>query len=61
MLACVLSPREMAQALKLYKRKELKGADANMELWFLKIMGRLYYHMELETQGMYSFLSPCPD
>ncbi|KAJ3511532.1 hypothetical protein NLJ89_g4039 [Agrocybe chaxingu] len=29
---------------------ELKHSITNMELWALKIMGRLYYHMELETQ-----------
>ena len=23
----------------------------SMELWALKIMGRLYYHMELTTEG----------
>jgi hypothetical protein len=55
---CALTAREMAQALKLYKRKELKGAVGNMELWVLKIMGRLYYHMELETPGMCTFLLP---
>ncbi|KAF9528129.1 hypothetical protein CPB83DRAFT_358156 [Crepidotus variabilis] len=32
------------------KKKEVKGAVGSMELWALKIMGRLYYHMELETQ-----------
>ena len=24
---------------------------ADVELWALKLMGRLYYHMELGTQG----------
>ncbi|KAJ3572153.1 hypothetical protein NP233_g3269 [Leucocoprinus birnbaumii] len=47
---CALTAREMLQQLKLQKRKELKAAAGNMELWSLKIMGRLYYHMELETQ-----------
>ncbi|KAF9461932.1 hypothetical protein BDZ94DRAFT_1262538 [Collybia nuda] len=47
---CALASREMSQSLKTTKRKELKAAVANMELWALKIMGRLYYHMELETQ-----------
>lgn len=55
---CALTAREMTQALRLFKRKELKGAVANMELWVLKIMGRLYYHMELETPGMRSCLPP---
>ena len=48
---CALTSREMVQNLQLMKRKELKAAINNMELWALKIMGRLYYHMELETQG----------
>ncbi|KAF8971813.1 hypothetical protein BDZ97DRAFT_1723539 [Flammula alnicola] len=47
---CALTTREMVQSLKLVHRKELKASIANMELWALKIMGRLYYHMELETQ-----------
>ncbi|KIK62267.1 hypothetical protein GYMLUDRAFT_42206 [Collybiopsis luxurians FD-317 M1] len=29
-------------------RKEFRDAVKNMELWALKIMGRLYYHIELE-------------
>jgi hypothetical protein len=53
---CALVAREMSQSLKIAKRKELKAAVENMELWALKIMGRLYYHMELETQGKYSTL-----
>ena len=48
---CSLTSREMLQTLKTSQRKELKAAAQNMELWLLKIMGRLYYHMELETQG----------
>jgi len=48
---CALTSREMVQSLKTVKRKELKASITNMELWALKIMGRLYYHMELETQG----------
>ncbi|KAG6839790.1 hypothetical protein C0991_011664 [Blastosporella zonata] len=47
---CYLTCREMSQALSLGKRKELKGAASNLDLWALKIMGRLYYHMELATQ-----------
>ncbi|TRM70598.1 hypothetical protein BD626DRAFT_564212 [Schizophyllum amplum] len=46
---CALAAREMAHALRVPHRKELKGALADMELWGLKIMGRLYYHMEVET------------
>ncbi|KAG5220206.1 DUF726-domain-containing protein [Salix suchowensis] len=39
------------RVLKSSNKKELKAAGANMELWAMKILGRLYYHMELETQG----------
>ncbi|KAF9449991.1 DUF726-domain-containing protein [Macrolepiota fuliginosa MF-IS2] len=46
---CALTAKEMVQALRLYRRKELKASVSNMELWALKIMGRIYYHMELET------------
>jgi len=53
---CSLTSREMVQSLKTVHRKELKASISNMELWALKIMGRLYYHMELETQGEYIFL-----
>lgn len=49
---CALTAKEMAQGLRLYQRKELKAAVNSMELWALKIMGRLYYHMELETPGI---------
>ena len=50
---CALTSREMVQTLNASKRKELKEAAKSMDLWMLKIMGRLYYHMELETQGVY--------
>jgi len=50
---CSLTSREMSQSLRNVKRKELKPAVQNMELWAMKIMGRLYYHMELATQGDY--------
>lgn len=49
---CALTAKEMTQELRLQKRKELKAAVSSMELWSLKIMGRLYYHMELETPGI---------
>lgn len=48
---CALTSREMSQTLKVVKRKELKACVESMELWAMKIMGRLYYHMELATQG----------
>ncbi|KZT73244.1 DUF726-domain-containing protein [Daedalea quercina L-15889] len=47
---CALTTREMADRLKVLNRKELKKAIESMELWALKIMGRLYYHMELTTE-----------
>ncbi|KAM5539970.1 hypothetical protein V8D89_006473 [Ganoderma adspersum] len=47
---CQLTTKEMVDRLKSVKRKELKKAIQNMELWALKIMGRLYYHMELATE-----------
>ena len=53
---CALTSREMVQDLRLIGRKEMKASITNMELWALKIMGRLYYHMELETQGDLMFL-----
>lgn len=48
---CALTSREMSQALRIVKSKELKNAIQDMELWAMKIMGRLYYHMELATEG----------
>lgn len=46
---CALTAKEMVQKLKTSNRKELKASFQHMELWAMKIMGRLYYHMELET------------
>lgn len=56
---CALVTQEMARSMKLTKAKELKPAITSLELWALKILGRLYYHMELETAGSlyYSLLS----
>lgn len=48
---CALTTKEMIDTLKAVNKKELKKAIQNMELWALKIMGRLYYHMELATEG----------
>lgn len=48
---CALTAREMTQTLRQVKGKELKNAIQDMELWSLKIMGRIYYHMELATEG----------
>ncbi|KAI0640135.1 DUF726-domain-containing protein [Trametes polyzona] len=47
---CALTAKEMIDTLKAVNKKELKKAIQNMELWALKIMGRLYYHMELATE-----------
>jgi hypothetical protein len=55
---CALTSREMSQTLKSVRRKELKVAVTSMKLWAMKIMGRLYYHMELETQGERFLCSP---
>ncbi|KAG1902700.1 uncharacterized protein F5891DRAFT_1023010 [Suillus fuscotomentosus] len=46
---CALTAKEMVQKFKTSNRKELKTSLQHMELWAMKIMGRLYYHMELET------------
>lgn len=54
---CALTSREMSRSLEAAKRKELKTAVQSMELWAMKIMGRLYYHMELENQGGFSKIS----
>lgn len=50
---CALAAREMADQLRAMNStlKEIKEAVKNLELWALKIMGRLYYHMELATEG----------
>ncbi|KAI0782404.1 hypothetical protein BC629DRAFT_1289282 [Irpex lacteus] len=52
---CALAAREMVDQLKAMNNakkeiKELKEGVKSMELWSLKIMGRLYYHMELATE-----------
>ena len=57
---CALMIREMTQLLKLTKSKDLKGAIQSMELWALKIMGRLYYHMEIATEGEACILPRSP-
>ncbi|KAH0837780.1 hypothetical protein J3R83DRAFT_5959 [Lanmaoa asiatica] len=46
---CALTAKEMVQKQKNVRRKELKNSIHSMELWALKVMGRLYYHMDLET------------
>ncbi|KAI0778857.1 hypothetical protein BD413DRAFT_466243 [Trametes elegans] len=47
---CALTSKEMVDTLKAVNKKELKKAIQSMELWALKILGRLYYHMELATE-----------
>ncbi|KAI0297558.1 hypothetical protein B0F90DRAFT_1738079 [Multifurca ochricompacta] len=46
---CALVSTEMVKKLKRLTGKESKSSIQNMELWRLKILGRLYYHMELAT------------
>ncbi|KAI9453558.1 hypothetical protein BJY52DRAFT_1288644 [Lactarius psammicola] len=46
---CALVSMEMTKNLKRLGGKETKPAIQDMELWRLKILGRLYYHMELAT------------
>lgn len=53
---CALTAREMMQQQKDARRKELKDAIQGMELWTLKVMGRLYYHMDLEIAGILSVI-----
>lgn len=48
---CALVSTEMVRKLKELGGKESKAAVQDMELWRLKILGRLYYHMELATAG----------
>jgi len=53
---CALTAKEMVQRQKNARRKELKDAIHGMELWALKVMGRLYYHMDLEIAGILSVI-----
>lgn len=48
---CRLVTREMVQALKIGRHKELEAAAESMQNWATKIMGRLYHHMEVDTAG----------
>ena len=54
---CALAIKEMTARLKNVKSKILKPAIGSLELWGLKILGRLYYHMELATSGSHSSTS----
>jgi len=50
---CALVIREMKASYSTTgKAKDFKAALESLQLWALKIMGRLFYHMELETAGM---------
>jgi hypothetical protein len=53
---CALTGREMVISLKKVRNKELNDSIKNLELWTLKIMGRLYYHMDLATPGEWPLL-----
>ncbi|PVF96051.1 DUF726-domain-containing protein [Serendipita vermifera] len=44
---CYLTCREMAVSWRKVGRKELIPAVKDLELWSMKILGRLYYHMEI--------------
>jgi hypothetical protein len=55
---CSLVARQMTSTLQQAHRKELAPAIHGMELWRLKIMGRIFYHMELETDGEYGHGNP---
>jgi hypothetical protein len=48
---CYLICKEMSTAYSQLTTKELVECAKKLELWSLKIMGRLYFHMEVETQG----------
>jgi hypothetical protein len=48
---CALVTKEMAANLKRIDRSIVKASAQNMDLWAIKIMGRLYYHMEIATEG----------
>lgn len=52
---CALTTKEMLDSLAKIGGKEVKPAAEQLNLWALKILGRLYYHMELETAGTYHF------
>ncbi|KAF8336458.1 uncharacterized protein EI90DRAFT_2912015 [Cantharellus anzutake] len=45
-----LVARKMLQMLQQSRRKEVNLAIKAMDLWRLRILGRLFYHMELETE-----------
>ena len=52
---CALTTTEMLDSLAKIGGKEVKHAAEQLNLWGLKILGRLYYHMELETAGICRF------
>ena len=56
---CALTTKEMLDSLSKLGGKEVKPAAEQLNLWALKILGRLYYHMELETAGICCFLTRC--
>lgn len=52
---CALAAREMVHRHQASSVRELRAAAQSMDLWRMKIMGRLYYHMELDTAGAFFF------
>jgi len=53
---CALITKEMLDSLAKIGGKETKPAAEQLNLWALKILGRLYYHMELEIAGICRFI-----
>lgn len=53
---CALTAKEMMEKQKNARRKEFKDSIHSVELWALKVMGRLYYHMDLEIAGILSVI-----
>jgi hypothetical protein len=49
---CSLVMRQMIRTFSSVRRKEFSPAIKGLELWRMRIMGRIYYHMELETAGV---------
>ena len=56
---CALVSMVMVTKLKKLVGKDAKSATQDMELWRLKILGRLYYHMELATAGTSRLTTRC--
>jgi hypothetical protein len=53
---CALVSTEMVQKFKQLRSKVSNHAVEDMMSWRLKVLGRLYYHMELALAGAFSLL-----